>query len=97
MLLRPDHLLLFLKTSYILDMGLIFNLNYRPAKPTFTREIIRVLLADAVTCPAESQSSGRQLSQQPDSHSSFPSLQWAPCTDHNLHPKHRAVSGGKVP
>lgn len=56
---RPDGFFLFLKTSYILDIGLIFKLNYRPAKPFFTGEIFHVLLVDTMPCSAESLSSGK--------------------------------------
>lgn len=56
---RPDGFFLFLKTPYVLDMGLIFKLNYRPAKPIFSREIIHILLVDMMPCSAESLSSGK--------------------------------------
>ena len=99
MRVRPDGFFLFLKTSYVLDMGLIFKLNYRPAKPIFTRKIIHVLLIDTMPCSAESLSSGKAAPAGSLTHAglSLPlQLHWAPCTAHNLHPKHRAMWHSKV-
>lgn len=56
--MRPDGFFLFLKTSYVLDTGLIFKLNWRPAKLLFTREITYAPFIDMVPCSAELQDAG---------------------------------------
>lgn len=100
MRVRPDGFFLFLKTSYVFDMGLLLKLNYRPAKTIFTREIIHILLVDTVPCSAESLSSGKAALAGSLTHARLclpQHLRWAPGTIHNLHLKHGALLHSKVP
>lgn len=96
----PDGFFFFLKTSYVLDMGLIFKLNYRPAKPIFTRKIIHVLLVETTPCWAESLSPGKAAPATSLTHApSFPSPAPPPRSLQGSQPapKNRAVLHGKMP